>query len=309
MFNFEEKFNLVKKQMAVEQRKIQFNSCLQVFYGITLDNYLRISFVSKIRPYEMVSTKELKVVQGKEADNVYWTCFDLINNSAEDVFYIFCDSLLDSILNIEDEYQALNYLRNRYYAWKTLLKSKGKMSYENCQGLFGELSFIYKFLSKKIGYEEAIKSWVGPQGFSKDFSVSNTWYEIKTIGSSSESVKINSLTQLDSDIYGHLVVIIVEKMSNDYDVAECNIDKLFKLILSNIDSHQIKEDFINKMLQYGYSDDDNQINEYKFEIKNISFYNVNNDFPRLTKEMINNKVITKVAYEISLSAIDKYLEE
>ena len=309
MNNFSNIFKQLELDLINEQRKITLNSCLKVYYGITIQKYYRISFVSTICPIGLISTKEIKVTQGKESENIYWTCFDLIEEQAKDVFFIFCDSLIKSIENIDDEYEALTALKDRYYSWKLLLKNKGKMSYESYQGLFGELYFLLNFLLKNYLVDDAVISWVGPDGYSKDFSVSNSWYEIKTIGTSSNTIKINSLAQLDSNIKGHLVTIIVEKMSDEYNNGLCSVKVLYRTILDKIISHQTRELFINKVLNYGYIDEDDSINNYKFDVKSVNSYCVEQDFPRITRNNLTTNAISQVTYEIMINAIEKYAED
>lgn len=309
MNDFAEKFRQLETDLINEQRRISVNSCLKVFFGITTDKYYRISFISSTRPLEIESTKQIKVTQGKESDEVYWTCFDLISEDAKEVFFVFCDSLISSIDNVFEEYEALADLKERYYAWRLLFRNKGKMPYELYQGLFGELYFLSEYLAKQVGIDAAINAWVGPDGYSKDFSINSSWYEIKTIGTSSESVKINSLAQLDSEVNGHLVVLVVERMSDQYDSGICSVSILYHSILDSINDHQMRETFINKTLKYGYSDEDESLNNQKFEMKNISSYCVDKQFPKLTRKNIRANAISQVSYDLTISAINEYLEE
>lgn len=309
MNEFIEKFKELENDLINEQRRLLVSSCLNVYYGITAEKYYRISFVSTVRPFELESTKEIKITQGKESEDVYWTCFDLINEEAKDVFFIFCESLIESIENIKEEYEALNAIRERYYSWKLLLRNKGKMSYENYQGLFGELYFLSEILAPNYDIEKAILSWVGPDGYSKDFSINDTWYEIKTIGTSAITVKINSLAQLDSDILGHLVCVQIEKMSDKFDEGICSVPKLYRKIMDKIVSHQVREEFINKVLRYGYIDEDNSLNNKKFVVKKINSYLVDDKFPRMVQNNVKQNAILNVTYDLLISAIDKYKEE
>ena len=309
MNDFEEKFKSLESDLINEQRRMPLNSCLKVYYGITNEKKYRLSFISTIRPYEFESTKELKITQGKESDNVYWTCFDLMDDEAKDVFFIFCASLIETIDGQTDEMAALNSLKTRYSAWRLLLKNKGKIPYEIYQGLYGELYFLHEYLMKNNTPDIAVNAWVGPDGYSKDFSLNDSWYEIKTIGTSSSEIKINSLAQLDSDVKGHLVTIIVEKMSNEYESGLCSVLILYRNILDIINDHQLKEKFINKVLKYGFVDDDNTINNNKFEVKKIQSYYVDDSFPKLTRKNVTSMIITKVAYELSISSLEKYKED
>lgn len=308
MNNFAEKFKQLEQDIVNEQRKIPLDSPLSVFYGVTSEKQFRLSFISSLVPFELESTKEIKVTQGKESEGVYWTCFDLLNEDAKEVFFIFCESLIESIVGEQDESKAINKIKDRYYSWKLLLKTKGRMSFELYQGLYGELYFLYSELAQQSSLEEAVMAWVGPDGYSKDFSVENNWFEIKTIGTSSTTVKINSLTQLDSEIDGKLVVITVEKMSDQFNTGLCGVHQLYETILTNLNNPILKEEFVNKVLKYGYIDDDNDLNNHKYEVKSIRYYKVDKDFPKLTRSNVNNPAFSNVTYEMLINAIEKYLE-
>lgn len=309
MSKFIDLFAQIENNLVNEQRRIHVNSSLKVYYGITIDKLFRISFISTIRPFELESTKEIKVTQGKEIDNVYWTCFDLLNDDVKNIFFVFCDSIVESIVDYKDDLEALRSLRERYYSWKLLLRSKGKMPYEIYQGLYGELYFLKTELANKVGIEKAILSWVGPEGYSKDFSINDTWFEIKTIGTSSTSVRINSLAQLESNVNGHLVIIIVEKMSDQFENELCCVSTLYRSILNQINSHEIRENFINKVLKYGFIDDEIALNNTRFDVKNINYYSVDSKFPKLTRETIKMSAISQVTYDLIISAIEKYMED
>lgn len=308
MNNFAEKFKQLEQDIVNEQRKIHLDSPLSVFYGVTSEKQFRLSFISSLVPFELESTKEIKVTQGKESEGVYWTCFDLLNEDAKEVFFIFCESLIESIVGEQDESKAINKIKDRYYSWKLLLKTKGRMSYELYQGLYGELYFLYSELAQQSSLEEAVMAWVGPDGYSKDFSVDNNWFEIKTIGTSSTTVKINSLTQLDSEIDGKLVVITVEKMSDQFNTGLCGVHQLYEAILTKLNNPILKEEFVNKVLKYGYIDDDNALNNHKYEVKSIRYYKVDKDFPKLTRTNVNNPAFSNITYEILINAIEKNLE-
>lgn len=307
-YDFYDKFYEIEKEFMNSQKRLAVDSCLKVYYGITADKLLRISFISSIKPLKIESTKELRVFQGKESEGVYWTCFDLIHDTSKELFCVFCDSLVESIDGEKDEYVAINNLKNRFYAWKSLLKNKGKMSRESYQGLFGELLFLVE-MARKIGINRAIDSWVGPDGYSKDFSLDDTWYEVKTIGSSSVAIKINSLSQLDSESDGHLVVYRVERMSDAYDEGFSDIPKIYKYVMDMILDNEYKEIFTNKMIKYGYIDEENTINDDKFMLKDFAVYNVKKDFPRLRQKDIKTDAIPNVSYELLLLAIEQYKEE
>lgn len=94
--------------------------------------------------------------------------------------------------------------------------STKELSEEKEQGIYGELYFLYKYMIPKYGVEKSILSWAGPHKFNKDFSIDETWYEIKTSSVNANTIEIRSINQLDSDVDGFLTVVKVEKMSMEY---------------------------------------------------------------------------------------------
>lgn len=311
MNNFADKFIELENKVVYEQKRLDIKSSLKVFYGLTNNNSYRISFISSIKPFHFCSTEAIKITQGKESEMVYWTCFDFASNDTETkkTFFQFCDSLIEVIENNFDELNALTAVNNRYLSWMSLFKNKGKMKPEFYQGLYGELYFLYTFLFKMTNPDQAINAWVGPDGFSKDFSLNNSWYEIKTLGVSSKTIKINSLTQLDSKVDGHLVKITVEKVSNEFESELCSVPLLYNKIFNEITNNSVRSDFVNKVLKYGYVYDENAHNCQKFDVKNVVSYNVNSYFPKLTNEQIHNNAISDVTYELLISALDKFMED
>lgn len=306
--DFEEKFNNLQEEFFGKQKKVFVNSSLKVYYGITTENNLRISFMSTIEPIKIDSTKELKVSLGQESDNVYWTCFDLLNPMGYKVFYAFCNDLVDAITEKFEEQEALLELKNRFHSWKSMFKNRAKMTTEINQGLFGELYFMDKFLFEKYNQDLVVNSWSGPNGYSKDFSINDSWYEIKTTNSNSSVVKISSLGQLSSTTPGNLVVIKVDKMSESYEDGFSDVYDLFKSIMMKITSNETKEKFIEKLLKYGFDINENSNTErYKFVDKVI--YNVDKNFPRLVESDIKFQEIGKVTYELILNSLEQFKKE
>lgn len=306
--DFEENFNNLHEEFFGKQKKIMVNSALKVFYGITTENYLRISFMSTIKPLIIDSTKELRVSIGQESENVYWTCFDLLNQNGAKVFYAFCNDLVDSIIDVYDENEALLQIKNRYHSWKSMFKNKRKMSTETIQGLYGELYFMNFKLFEMYDIDLVVSSWAGPNGYSKDFSIGNTWYEVKTPLASAQSIKISSISQLSSVTAGNLVVVKVDKMSESFEDGCSDIYDLFKIIMGRIKSNETKEKFIEKLLKYGFDINENS-NREKYKFIECAVYNVGNNFPRLLDSDIKYQEIGKVTYELILNTLDKYKKE
>ena len=308
MINFAELFNFAEQPNS-NQRKIPIASALEVFYGLSPDGFLRLSFMSKSKAPKLESTKVLRVSQGEESSNVYWTCFDLLQNDANSVYYTFCDSLVSAITDITVEVTALNVLKKRFITWKAMFKQVQSQdaSREVIQGLFGELYFLKKYMLESYSVNEAIGAWAGADSKSKDYSIKNDWFEIKTVGANVNQVHISSLSQLSSSVPGHLVVIRVESMSEEFVADDSSINMLLHDILLRIKDELTEEQFLNKIKSVVGNITDKVLNE-KFSVKSINFYLVDSNFPRLQESNIPFSEIENIEYYLNIKMLDKYRE-
>ena len=303
-----ELFETVSNEMGA-QKMIKVNSVLKIYYGMSSEGYSRLSFMSSVAPPKMDSTKLLKVIQGKESDGVYWTSFDLLESTAKQVFYSFCNDLVSAVEGISEEKKALVYLKNRFHIWKSMFKKgNSNISAEVIKGLFGELYFIDSIFGEKYGINEAINAWSGTDGTAKDFSIGTDWFEIKAVSTSSVSVKISSVSQLSSETPGHLIIIRLEAMSPAFIDGKSSIGELFHSILTKIDLDETKELFLSKILTYGLNMNDDCCTE-KFRVVSIQPYHVDDEFPRLTEADIKHHEICKVCYELIINSLERFKED
>ena len=76
------------------------------------------------------------------------------------------------------------------------------------------------------------------------------WYEVKSIHSGKDSVKISSLEQLQSINYGELVIIPMERMSPAFNGV--TLSKLANKIMKEFESDEDLDKFISKMSEQGF---------------------------------------------------------
>ncbi len=309
MINLNKKFIELNRNIKDSQYPINFKGAVRAYYGINKDGFYRISFLSSKTPDIKETTKNITIVQGNSSENNYWTCFDLKNDSLLSVFCTFGEDLISCVLEEMDEYVALARLRSRFNTWLALFrKTRTPLSPEKAKGLYGELYFIKNYLCEKYSPAEAIKCWSGPEKYSKDFAINDTWYEVKTISVGSSVAKISSIQQLSSDRVGKLVVIRVEEMADSYDEEDSAINKLCQSIISVIYEPEIRDLFLIKLSEIGYDFCDDLGNK-NYHVHTIESYNVNEEFPALREKDIKAEAINNVSYEIILKMIKDYLEE
>lgn len=307
MINIKDLFESIPKSILGNQKKINIKSPLKVYYGLSREGSYRVSFLSSVRPFSIESTKLIKVLQLNESENVYWTCFDLLDSNAEETYYTLIEDLLMSFNGIEDETDCLKAIKNRFLVWKKMLgrTSNSGISEDKARGLFGELYFLKNYLFDKYGKEQAIKSWGAPEGNPKDFTVNDYWYEVKTLGTSVNEVEISSITQLDSENEGQLALIRLEKMSQTTDGPDSCVESLVNSILNSLNDLELKDLFLAKLDREKYSAIDENC-KLKFKAHGITRYLVNDSFPRIKAGDIKYVEITDVKYSLFVNALDNF---
>ena len=97
-------------------------------------------------------------------------------------------------------------------------------------------------------------------------------------------------------------------MSKEYDNGECSVAQLFSFILDKVSDEAIKDSFVEKISQYGYNVENCDVNYSKYRVSSLNFYHVDESFPKITPKEVPRNEIVRVQYELSISAIEKYLE-
>jgi len=230
--------------------------------------------------------------------------FSLISNSNAELFFTFCEDIIYATKTITDNVKAYKIILDRFFSWKKMFSAqKNLLTESEIMGLIGELLFLRDFLFVKYGKSDAIKSWSGQELTHKDFSYNDIWYEIKTIHSGKDSVRISSLEQLQSSIDGELVVFSLEKMSSAYNGLKINI--LAFSILNSLEFDSDKDLFLSNIMNQGFTFNENY-DDQVYELISMTRYLVNSDFPKLTRVDVSDAIL-KVQYDLSLAVLNNYI--
>lgn len=230
--------------------------------------------------------------------------FSLMYNDNKELFFTFCEDIIETTRSIADNRNAYKTILDRYYSWKKMFSTPKKLLSESeIMGLIGELLFLRDYLFEKYGKGEALSSWSGQELTHKDFSYNDIWYEVKAIHSGKDSVKISSLEQLQSTNDGELIVFSLEKMSASYDGI--NINKLALEILNALELDERKDLFLSAIMTQGFTFDESY-DEFVYEFVSMTRYLVNSDFPKLTRNDVNEAII-KAQYDLSIAILNNHL--
>lgn len=277
---------------------------LEMYLGKNEDGYLTLRYNGEFVAKKIVGNNLLEIKQVKnEHNNSLLFCYKSTENLS--LFYSFCEQIINYTENSQTK-NGYTDIVNAYNQIKRLFSNNSAVLSENeILGLLGELTYLKNLLTLKQ-YDETkiLNCWSGPEPTHKDFSVDNEWYEIKTVNSSKNSVRISSIEQLDSELDGHLVIYFVEKMSPSYNGI--NLNGLVIDILHSFQYETSKDLFIEKLKQAGYTFND-YYNNYVYNISSRKKYKVCECFPRIKREQLSQG-IDKVSYEINLLAIEEFLE-
>ena len=268
---------------------------LEFYIGIDDRGRKCIILRSKFRPDSVKSTSAIDVSIGQVKNNIWSLGFHLIQNSMSGLFYRFIDDIVESSKNLPNSVNDISSVIKRYNSWKKMFYNLKKeiLGENEIIGLIGELLFLKNDMLKKYDEQTAVNSWSGCDKTHKDFSVEKDWVEIKSSKSSSLTIKIHSLEQLDSDSDGTLVVYEFEKMSESFDGYSLNnvIRDLFNEV-----TPESTDVLLEKLKSVGWEYND-EYDKYVYRIISCTKYLVNDSFPRIKKNMISPSIV-KVEYEL-----------
>lgn len=282
--------------------RLKENQVLQLYLGKDSNGRFSLEFRGHFTPTRLLGSAVISVAQTK-SNQTLSLCFSLENPELLEYFCTFCEDLVNSTIEFVDDNLAYKTLCSRYSSWKKLFKpNQARLTENEVLGLIGELLYLRDIMFNSYGFDIALDSWTGPEYTHKDFSLDETWYEIKTISVGKREVRISSLEQLDSDVDGTLAVYELERMSPSFHGIKLNaiVTDILSLLPHNIQ----KESFLNKLSQFGY-DFSTEYDNFVFSFIALTKYKVDNTFPRLTRSNIPN-AIQRVQYDITLTELDPY---
>lgn len=233
----------------------------------------------------------------------------LLQYQSRDVFSILCSDLIHKISEHKEEKEIVRIVVNQLEKWRTLFDRmrNGGLHPTEQQGLYGELTFLQKFISKSDNLNSVINSWVGVDKEIRDFQLGNWAVEVKTTaGNNHQRVSISSERQLDDTLMDclYLYHLSVETSKGNGETLNQKVQAIRNMIGDN---HFALNAFNSKILEAGYLDIHAQLYEERCYVKrDENIYHVKDEFPRIKENEIRNGV-GDVKYTIILSQCDKFL--
>jgi hypothetical protein len=237
-------------------------------------------------------------------------CIILNDEFFKDLFDDLILSIYSKIYNISNTEEYSELFTRHFFKWSAFFENKKTdgLTRDQVKGLIGELFYLKNLLlNSELIVDDILLSWRGPYDEGHDFVFEFTDYEIKTIESSKNSVRISSEFQLESEKGKELelIVIFVNPDNENGLSLKSLINDIKKIVLDKLGDNSI---FINALAQKGLTIGDlDQYEIYRYKpIEEIS-YDVNREnFPKLIRSSIPEE-INKLNYNIRLNLIEEFI--
>lgn len=195
------------------------------------------------------------------------------------------------MLNSLPPSRAVNLVIRR---WKSFWgKPAGQLLTEYEQmGLIGELLLVDELVNK--GKIDAVKSWVGPEGFIHDFEFDNVSVEIKVTTCPVHQHVINGIEQLEP-LPGKQL-LLVSFLAQKVRQGGLTLTNLVARIIDKLDGEpEIYEDFTERLLKTGFNFDN--LSEYEqtmFVLIENKVYEVADEFPCITRHSFSTPISSRI---------------
>lgn len=290
-------------------KRVDAEHPLDFFIGKDDEGKRVFALIANFEPTNVSSSKFLSVIKNKRSTDDRWAVkIKLKNDELEDVFVHLCVDLIEACRTCKNELKGMEIFVTRFMKWQKMMETGlEEMSASKIKGLIGELLFIDRILLNRTDEETAIASWLGPEGYDRDFIFSETWVEVKAIGTGKDSIGISSLDQLNVEEIGYLAVINLDKTS-DADADGFSFNEIVNTIILKLQTvPNILFLFQDKLMMLGYRYRESYDNMH-FIFNGINYYKVDATFPKLIPENIRSEIV-RANYSLSITAIEQWKVE
>lgn len=256
----------------------------------------------------LTSTEVMTVFINKRQKNDDWVlAFDLQEEQYQSLFGSFAENMISFMKEPAHYEKPFDSIADRYGQWQKLMRShrNGLLSINEARGLIAELLVLRDVLFPKYGEAVAVASWKGPIGADQDFQFNDAWYEVKSVPTGKDTVRISSLEQLDSLIFDKGVLAIVSiDMTLTADPHAVTLRTLTDSILNRLDG-QTRYLFESRLADVGYfARPEYETGGYVVRPSSIVLYIIDESSPVLRRSMLPSSVVA-VEYELCLVALNR----
>ena len=223
-----------------------------------------------------------------------------------DLFLGLCETLIASLVLVNDSAVALAVALSHLKRWKAFLAGRKTrmLSPEEVRGLFAELHCLRALYAYRLTQVAAVDAWCGPDDVHQDFVFGNTAVEVKSLsGRERSAVRISSEDQLEG--LSDNLFLVIHRLSNMPDSERAqSLNDIVRTIEHELTETEALAQFSKKLATFGYA----PLSDYdtpRFLISGTQGYRVEGKFPRLTRSLLPEG-IARLAYDIKLEAIEPF---
>jgi len=274
----------------------------ELFIGKDALGYPMLLLICEEEPAANPSYRAIEVTINQRHDQRWALVIRLTKLDLYHVFICLCDDLAAVLTtSTKDGGNPANIVLARLARWQRLMDHgrDGALDEAALRGLIGELLILGKDIFPRWGIADGIRSWSGPLHGAQDFSFPDCFIEVKTCRRGAGSVTISSASQLDTEGSRLFLVVTELEKTQQTTANRFSIIELVSRIRNEIASSEVIEDFEDRLAQIGYLDRKEYENIF-YVLHAIHYYDVTNDFPKITRKMLSPGIID-TCYELDLS--------
>lgn len=307
-----------QRTMGIVKRLYDSHIPYHIFATYASDEHgygVAFSYPEEIRidttPFSNLKKLKVGIYNDATLVNSKMLLIQLLAPAQRDTFSCLCESLINTVKNMESEEEMIKSVINQLDKWRNLFDKAGSegLSPSQQQGLYGELTFLRKLITKNVfPASEALDYWVGVDAAQRDFMGDSWAVEVKTTATSNpQEVTINSERQLDESLFENLYLYhcSVEITKKN---GETLPDKIYKLRRDLENDPAALSKFNERLISAGYFDEDEALYAFRaYKVRGESIFRIEGDFPRI-KESDLRTGVGNLTYSIVLSACTRYIK-
>ncbi len=285
------------------QRRIKTDICFDLYWITDLEGKYGFLLQSKDLFDDVKLPINLKGIEllKRNSSHGYGELFLVLNNKEDwQIFYVLCNDLVSIADSCTNDKAMISNVEVRLKRWQQLLKFNRDITInlQKQMGLFTELLCLKDIVAPKYGIEQAIVSWVGADSDKQDFLLDEAIIEVKSYKTSKGQVAhISSIKQLISDKAPlFLLTYGMTETENGRSIADI-VEEINIQLISK--SNEVKNNFENKLLDYGYMPEIIKTKLHKFIIDKSRVFLTSGEFPKIQPSSVVHGVMD-VKYTIDL---------
>jgi hypothetical protein len=278
---------------------------LRLYIGREITGEFLFLLLDEEKPPTMKGLRSVSIRTFERGDGEWALLLTLTRPELFGMFSLLCEDLVASSRHLPKGSAGGRFLSVRLASWRLLLE-EGRadlLTTSQVRGLFGELCVLDRYVLRKFGVMDGIRSWVGPLGADQDFQFAGQACEVKTVWPDGVSISISSEMQLHSST--RAVTLAVLSLDETRDEQGLSLNALVSQLRTSLaEIPEARESLEERLAMAGYL----VRQEYdtpSLKVVDARMYTVNGDFPRILPSMLPAGV-TRVRYQLLLAACAPY---